>query len=145
MHLLMRSSLVCGWDLTECLERLTANAEVAKVLGSIPASSDTVESCGRHVKQCWTHKYQKIRKKTLQINPQIRLCNRSLPNLLISETDLVKFLLAVCMYLCRQWLWKTRVLADQLLQWYLALCIHMTMIAGRRGKLCWLPWLVAKW
>ncbi len=48
----------CGWDLAECgwnlvelwmilaewLERLTANAEVATVQGSIPASSDTVES-----------------------------------------------------------------------------------------------------
>jgi hypothetical protein len=33
----MRSSLVV-------LERLTANAEVAPVLGSIPASSDTVKS-----------------------------------------------------------------------------------------------------
>ncbi len=40
-----------GWDLTEWLERLTANAEVATVLGSISASSDTVE--GRQMKQCW--------------------------------------------------------------------------------------------
>jgi hypothetical protein len=32
------------------LERLTANAEVATVLGSIPASSGTVESEGRHIK-----------------------------------------------------------------------------------------------
>jgi hypothetical protein len=31
-------------DLAEWLERLTANAEVATVMGSIPASSDTVES-----------------------------------------------------------------------------------------------------
>ncbi len=29
----------CGWDLAEWLEHLTANAEVATVLGSIPASS----------------------------------------------------------------------------------------------------------
>ncbi len=37
----------CGWDdLAEWLERLTANAEVAIVLDSIPASSDTVESEG---------------------------------------------------------------------------------------------------
>ncbi len=42
----MRSSLV--W-----LERLTANAEVATVLGSIPTSSDKVESEGRQMKQCW--------------------------------------------------------------------------------------------
>jgi hypothetical protein len=34
-------------------ERLTANAKVAAVLGSTPASSDTIESEGRHAKQCW--------------------------------------------------------------------------------------------
>jgi hypothetical protein len=32
--------------------RLTANAVIATVLGSIPASSDTVESEGRQMKQC---------------------------------------------------------------------------------------------
>ncbi len=42
----MRSSL--KW-----LERLTANATVATVLGSIPAASDTVEFEGRQMKQCW--------------------------------------------------------------------------------------------
>ena len=42
----MRSSLL--W-----LERLTASAEVATVLGSILASSDTVEPEGRQIKQCW--------------------------------------------------------------------------------------------
>jgi hypothetical protein len=43
----MRSSLV--W-----LKRLTANDEVvATVLGPIPASSDTVESEGRQMTQCW--------------------------------------------------------------------------------------------
>ncbi len=41
------------WDLAEWLERLTANAKVATVLSSIPASSDTVESEGRQMKQCW--------------------------------------------------------------------------------------------
>jgi|LakMenE18May11ns_1017448.scaffolds.fasta_scaffold9309562_1 hypothetical protein len=35
----------------EYLERLTASAEVETVLGSIPASSDTVESEGRQMKQ----------------------------------------------------------------------------------------------
>ncbi len=40
----------CGWDLAECLERLTAIAKVPSVLGSIPASSDTVESEGRQMK-----------------------------------------------------------------------------------------------
>ncbi len=44
----------CGWDVAEWLERLTALAEVAAVLGSIPASSDIVESEGRQIKQCWT-------------------------------------------------------------------------------------------
>ncbi len=34
------------------IERLTANPEVATVLGSIPASSDTVESKGWEMKQC---------------------------------------------------------------------------------------------
>ncbi len=40
-------------DQVEWLERLTANAEVSAVLGSIPASSDTVESERRQMKQCW--------------------------------------------------------------------------------------------
>ncbi len=35
------------------LERLTVNGVVATVMGSIPASSDTVESEGRQIKQCW--------------------------------------------------------------------------------------------
>ncbi len=41
-------------DLAKWLERLTANVEleVATVLGSIPASSDTVESEGPQMKQC---------------------------------------------------------------------------------------------
>ncbi len=55
-----------GWDLAEWLDRLTANAEVATVLGSIPASSDTVESEGRQMKQCWI-KYIKNKK-----NPPVK-------------------------------------------------------------------------
>ncbi len=39
-------------DLADMLGLLTANAKVATVLGLIPASSDTVESEGRHMKQC---------------------------------------------------------------------------------------------
>ncbi len=39
-----------GWDLAEWLERLTTNAEVATALGSVPVSSDTVESEGRQMK-----------------------------------------------------------------------------------------------
>ncbi len=38
-----RPRQVCGWDLAEWLERLTAYAEVATGLGFIPVSSDTVE------------------------------------------------------------------------------------------------------
>ncbi len=50
-----------GWDLAEWVERLAVNAEVTTVLGSIPASSDAVESEGRQMKQCW------IEKKFIQI------------------------------------------------------------------------------
>ncbi len=42
-----------GLDLAEWLEHLTANAVVATALGPIPASSDTVESEVRQMKQCW--------------------------------------------------------------------------------------------
>ncbi len=44
-----------GWDLAKWLERLTANAKVATVLGSIPASFDIVESEGRQIKQSWIY------------------------------------------------------------------------------------------
>jgi hypothetical protein len=40
-----------GGDLAEWFERLTAKSDVATVLGSIPASSDTVESEERQMKQ----------------------------------------------------------------------------------------------
>jgi hypothetical protein len=39
-------------DLAEWLERLAVNAKVATVLGSIPASTDTVEPQRRQLKQC---------------------------------------------------------------------------------------------
>jgi hypothetical protein len=48
----MRSSRVWMRSIAEWLERLIANAVVTTVLGSIPASSETVESEGRHMKQC---------------------------------------------------------------------------------------------
>ncbi len=41
------------WYQAEWLERLTANAEVATVLGSIPAFYDSVESEGRQILQCY--------------------------------------------------------------------------------------------
>ncbi len=50
----------CGWDLAEWLERLTANAEVSTVLGSILAPSDTVEYESRQMKQCWKSTLKKI-------------------------------------------------------------------------------------
>ncbi len=40
-------------------QRMKANAEVATVLGSIPSSSDTVESEGRQMKQCWIRYFKK--------------------------------------------------------------------------------------
>jgi len=61
IHLLFSISFVLiriyysssGWDLAEWSDRLTANAEVATVPGSIPASTDTMESEGRQMKQSW--------------------------------------------------------------------------------------------
>jgi len=43
---------------------LTANAPVATVLGSIPASVGTVESEGRQMKQCWILYEQKKKKNS---------------------------------------------------------------------------------
>jgi len=40
-----------GWDLVEWLDRLAVDAKIATVLGSILASTDTVESEGRQMKQ----------------------------------------------------------------------------------------------
>ncbi len=42
-----------GWDLSERLDRLAVHADVATFLGSISASTDTVESEGQQMKQCW--------------------------------------------------------------------------------------------
>jgi hypothetical protein len=53
--------------LVRALERLAVNAKVATVLGSIPASSDTVESEGRHMKQSWIVYIKK--KKILKNSP----------------------------------------------------------------------------
>jgi hypothetical protein len=46
-NLIWMRSTVAKW-----LERLAVNAKVAAVLGSILASSDTVESEGQQMKQC---------------------------------------------------------------------------------------------
>ncbi len=48
---------------------LTANAPVATVLGSIPASIVTVESEGRQIKQCWIYSTKnKIKNRKLFLN-----------------------------------------------------------------------------
>ncbi len=46
---------------------MTGNARVLTVLGSIPASSDTAESEGQQMKQCWI---QYIKK-----NPPLYMCD----------------------------------------------------------------------
>ncbi len=51
--------------LAEWLECLAVNAKVATFLGSIPASSDTVESEGRKMEQCWK-KIKKSKKSLLE-------------------------------------------------------------------------------
>jgi hypothetical protein len=50
---------ICGWDLAEWLECLTANAIVTTVLGLIPASSGTVDSEVRQTKQFWIKYWEK--------------------------------------------------------------------------------------
>ena len=54
-----------GRDKVERLERPTANAKVAKVLGSIPASSDTVESEGAADEAVLNNVHKKIPLLTL--------------------------------------------------------------------------------
>ncbi len=44
-------------------ERLAVNAKVATVMGSIPASPDTVESEGQQMKQCWVTYIKRKNKK----------------------------------------------------------------------------------
>ncbi len=57
-----------GWDLADWLECLAVNVKVATVLGPNPASSDTVESEGRQMKQCWIT--FKCRKKSTYFSSQ---------------------------------------------------------------------------
>ncbi len=47
------------------LERLKANAKVTTVLGTITASSDTVKSEGRQMKQCGIKKWKKFNIKRI--------------------------------------------------------------------------------
>ncbi len=55
----MKSSRVGGWDLVDWLER---HVNVATILGSIQASSDTAESEGRQIKQFWIKYFKKSNK-----------------------------------------------------------------------------------
>jgi hypothetical protein len=60
LHACVLHIVTCGNDkltkdekyLAEWLEHLAVSAKIATILGSISASSDTVESEGRHMKQC---------------------------------------------------------------------------------------------
>ncbi len=64
---LASSEYLFGRDLAEWLERLTAKAVVATVLGSIPASSDTVESEGRADEAVLKIVHKKIKNKKIPI------------------------------------------------------------------------------
>jgi hypothetical protein len=57
------------WDLAEWLERLAVN-DVATFLGSIPASSDAMESEERQMKQCWI---TNIKRKYQEKNPPLSI------------------------------------------------------------------------
>ncbi len=52
LHVILENKLKMWMKFSEWLERLITNAKVATVLGSVPASYDTMESEGRHMKQC---------------------------------------------------------------------------------------------
>ncbi len=57
-----------GWDLAKWLEHPAVNAKEATVLGSISASSDTVESEGRQMTRCWiTVSNRKTKKSPSQV------------------------------------------------------------------------------
>ncbi len=58
----------CRWDIAKWLESLAVNAKVATVLGSIPAFSDTVESEGRQMKQCWITYMKQTQKNSLYVH-----------------------------------------------------------------------------
>ncbi len=99
------TSCYWGWDLAEWLERLTANAEVATVLGSIPASSDKVESEGRHM-ECWREreiKWYASKKAWASSNDRLRIFimqrHVSIPNVQISNVRILLY---------PRWLWSVK-------------------------------------
>jgi hypothetical protein len=61
-----------GWDLAKRLERRAVNVKVATVLGSIPASSDTMESERRQMKQCWITYIKRKNQKNHPLKKSIR-------------------------------------------------------------------------
>ncbi len=71
-----------GWVLAEWLERLTANPVVATVLGWIPASSDTVDSEGWQVKQCWRKKWKNPKNSPLKVTKNASKAKETLIELL---------------------------------------------------------------
>jgi len=77
------------------LEHLTANAEVATVLGSIPASSDTVESEGRQIKQCWIQ-YIKDKKSPCKCFQTLIIMTSCFLHVYPALVALTVFLIPVC-------------------------------------------------
>ncbi len=67
---------------------LTANVVVAIVLGSNPASSDTVESEGRQIKHCWISYIKKIKSKNSPLKKTI-ITFRSNLTCMYSDYDLL--------------------------------------------------------
>ncbi len=80
-------------------KRLIANAEVATVLGSIPASSETVESEGRQMKQCWIIHRKKKNPKNPKNPPVLRRRRHTVTRLynvhMVIPVPVVKLILAI--------------------------------------------------
>jgi hypothetical protein len=88
---------VRGWELIEWLERLTDN--VATVLGSIPASSGSVESEGRQMKQC-CKKYWKISQSNIE--DRLHYCN---VHLVVENILIFRYIMGI-LRMCRSQLAK---------------------------------------
>ncbi len=89
------------WDLVEWLERLAVNAKVATVIGSIPASSDTVESEGRQMKQCLI---TYVKWKSPQISP-FKLTN--IYGCMVADLRIVRY-----RYPCETYLYRCMAFSD---------------------------------
>ncbi len=104
----MRSNRVLDW--------LIANAEVTTVLlGSIPASSDTVESERQQLKQCWRKYWKNLKIKTFK--------RKILTTWLSTTFFLSSFKMeGLCFWLqCRS-------------QWY---SIYVELTQARKAFFCW--------